>query len=161
MTTTYKGTVITNYIKGLIEDNRTTLIAGGIDAIYYGDQRVIAGGKVVCVEPTRKVRDYKSTGLHMRTDFDTSIIVYVGSGQGVEEVQFTADTLTESIEDLLNRDATPTSFGINGTQLGGLITNGFVSSSEHGYRIPSSQLVRANRLIFRSRTDGPLYIAPT
>jgi len=156
---TYKGSLITNYIIDLITDNKASLIQGGIDAIYYGDQRIIGAAKVVCVEPTSKTRDTAGTGFHMQTSFETSIIVYVTSGQGVEDVQLSADQLTEAIEDLVNKKATPSSFGLNGDQLGGLITQGWVSSTEHGYRIPSSQLTRANRLLFTGISREPIFVA--
>lgn len=155
---TYKGTVLSKHIQGLIETDRETLTPGGIDRIYYGDQRIIADGRVVCVEPTRKLRDYKATSMIMQTDFETSIIVYVGDDSGVENVQLIADELTEAIEDLLNIKASPSSLGIGGNQMSGLITYGWVSSTEHGYRIPSSQLIRANRLIFNSMSRTEIYV---
>ena len=93
MPLTYKGSVLSKYIQGLIEDNHVSLTPGGVNRVYYGDQRIIADGRVVCVEPTRKIRDYQATGMTMNTDFETSIIIYVGDDSGVENVQLIADEM--------------------------------------------------------------------
>ena len=145
--TTNKGTVITAYIVGLLEQNQTDL---NFDEVRKGDTRVINVGRLICVEPTRKLKRPVSTGHRFDSEFETSIIIYETGADGVEEVQNNCDELTEAIEALLDKDASPTSLGLGGTQLGGLISKGWCSSSEHGYRVPSSQLTRANRLVFYS-----------
>jgi hypothetical protein len=149
MTSTYKGSVLSTYIKDLLTANRNILSTNdrhgfGFDAIFYGDQRVLVVGRTVCVEPTIKRRKYNETGMRMETRLQTGIIVYCSSDQGQEIVQLTADQLCESIEDLLNTHASPKL----GDRFGGLIDSGWVSDIEHGYRIPAAQTTRANRIVF-------------
>ena len=153
MAPTNNGTTISLYIKQLIENKSVDY---GIDKVYYGDQRILADGVVVCVEPSTKTSEPYSTGQRMEHNFQTSIIIYVSGGYGIENVQETADLLLESIEDLLNKDASSASLGLGGTQLGDNITSGWCTSSQNGYRVPTSQTTRANRLIFSSKSRTSL-----
>lgn len=150
---TKNGSVISTYIKELIERNSVNF---GIDKVYLGDQRVLAHGTVVCVEPSRKASAPYSTSQNMNHDFQTAIIVYKSGDNGVENVQLEADQLTELIEDLLNKDASPASLGLGGTQLGNNITSGWCTNIDHGYRVPTSQITRANRMLFTSRSRTSL-----
>lgn len=159
MAQTYKGTKISIFIKDLIEANRSTLTRGGVNAVFYGDQRIIVGGKTVCVEPSRKIRSVRTTGHGFENTFETSIIIYSSGDQGVEQVQLVADELMEAVEDLVNLHASPASLGIGGTQFGGLIGQGWCEATEHSYRVPSSQTTRANRIIFTSKSRTSLYLA--
>lgn len=159
MTQTYKGSVLSLYIKSLIENNRAVL--GGVDKVYYGDQRVVVGGRSICVEPSLKTRELIHTGMNMQNNFETSIIVYVIKGSNVEDIQQDADELTERVEDLLHQNSTPDTLGLGGDQLGGRVIHGHVTGVEHGYRIPGSQLARVNRIVFSSMSRTPIYEAGT
>lgn len=150
---TKNGSLISKFLKELIEEDSPRL---DIDRVYLGDQRVLAHGTVVCVEPSRKTSAPYSTGQFMNHDFQTAIIVYKSGDQGIENVQFEADQLTEEIEDLINKSASAASLGLGGTQLGNNITNGWCTNIDHGYRVPTSQITRANRIIFTSRSRTSL-----
>lgn len=152
--TTNKGSSITRYI---IDDVISPKKAQWqIDRVYYGDQRILGDGTVVCVEPARNSSEPVTTSMGMRHEFETSIIIYThGGNDGNEGAQARADMLLETIRDELNKIASAAELGLGGTQLGGLITHGWCISEEYGYRVPASQLIRANRLTFSSmsRTD--------
>ncbi len=156
MANTHKGSVLTQYIIDLIENNEAEIYVHGIDKVFYGDQRIISDGIVICVEPTTKGRDYANTSTLIRTLFETTIIVYVAKDTGVQTVQQLADTITENLENFLNKEASPAAQGLGGDQFNGLITDGIVTSTEHGYRLPSSQIIRANRLLFSARSRTTL-----
>lgn len=144
---TGKGSVISTYIKTLLETNQQAL---GIDRIYYGEQRVLGAGVVVMVEPTRKNAVNATLGQIQNINMDTGIIIAVTGDEGVENIQLRADQLLEEIWFLLNKDSSPNSLGIGGTQLGGNVSYGWCTAAEHAYRIPGSQLTRINRILFTS-----------
>ena len=157
MVATHKGTVLSLGIIALLNVPANQTTVGGVNAVFYGDQKIITDTRLIAVEPSQKIRERRGTGLHMETKFETEIIVYVSGDGGVQSVQQEADEFTEAIEDLLNLNASNAGAGLGGDQLGGLITDGFVSSIDHGYRVPASQITRANRMIFSSRSRGPLF----
>ena len=153
---TYKGSVLTLALKTLIEQNAPSLYPGGVDAVRYGDQRIINVGRLICVEPSAKTRDFSGTTQLTTTLFTTNVIVYVSGDGGNEGIQQVADELTEAVEDLLNTAASNPNLGIGGDFLGGLINDGFVSQVEHGYRVPASRIIRANKITFSSRSRNIL-----
>ncbi len=149
MSLTSSSRVVALAIKDLIEDNQSKY---DIDRVYYGDQRIIGDGTVVCVEPFKKVAGPATVGYQFDFDCETSVIVYKVGSEGVQQVQEEADELTENLEIVINNICSPSTAGLNGTSLGGLISRGWVSGIEYGYRVPSSQTIRANRMIVSTLT---------
>lgn len=151
MPPTYKPSEITTYIENLLITNATSL---GLQAVHYGDQRIIAAVPAVCIEPAKTKREV--AGIPYQTDntIELTLIVYHTSLQGVELVQKAADEVTEAIEDLINADALGDVYG--GTLLGGQVHHAHFTSTEYGYRVLADEMMRANRMVLTCRSKTKL-----
>lgn len=145
MAETNKPSVVTQYGIDLITRKQSAL---GLNAIHYGDVRIVAAVPACCVEPARSREEYG--GLNMvENEFILSFIIYHTGTQGVEGVQKRCDEVTEAIRSLINQDALPPP---TGTLWGGLLYEGRASETEYGYRVLTDATMRANRMVFRGRS---------
>jgi hypothetical protein len=145
---TSKASVLTEYIwKQVLEPNRQLL---GIRAVYYGDQDTLPTSPIVCVIPATKRKDWANTGHKVDNVFEMSLLVYSTGLNDTGSIQHECDVLTEGVEDLLDLKSTPTSQGLGGDQLGGLITQGLCVGIEYGYKRFNDKLARMNRIIYRA-----------
>lgn len=153
MPQTNDGSVVTDYAIDLLELKKGII---GLRDIHYGDLRIIGSVPTICVEPARTLTEYSETGLQVTNQFDIGFIIYHTGTTGVEGTQRKADDITTKVRDELNKDARPVLQG--GTQFGGLLMDGLVTSIEYGYRILADEAMRANRIIFTGKTRTDLVI---
>lgn len=139
MSNTAKGSLLTEYLIAKLRAADSLELA----RVYYGDQEQIPEVPAVCVEPAVVLRELDGVPLRTRNEFTVSVLIYSASIEGVEEAQERADQVTEQIIDFINSDGIQSQFG--GTAFGGLVIYGYVNSSEYGYVVKDSKLMRANR----------------
>lgn len=151
-TFTYKGSVVAQAIKAFIESNKDEL---GIKAVYYGDQQTFAAYPTVCVEPAITSRDLSGMSYMTDNNFQVSILVYVASLDGIENIQEKCDSVSENIQDAVNAESIDAQFA-GGTRFGGIIVSGNTARLEYGYKMLSNRLTRCNRLVWQGFTKTRL-----
>jgi hypothetical protein len=143
MPQTYKPSLVTQHYVDLLIQNQRQL---GLNAVYYGDLKIIGAVPCVCIEPARMQRSWQGFPAQTENRMALRFIVYNTGNQGVEAVQAVCDNVTEQIIDLVNLDAQPLVQG--GTSAGGLIISGLVTETVYGYRTLLDETMRANSVIF-------------
>lgn len=152
MTQTYKGSVVTKYIRNLLEQNAGSL---GLRAVLYGDQEVIPKAPAACVVPAVLRRNFNQTGLQTDNNFELSILIYSSDLRAsTENIQEACDELTERVMDLINVKGSPANRGLGGDQFGGILMEALTIGIEYEYSQTPDKLMRMNRIIVsgRSRT---------
>jgi hypothetical protein len=152
MALTYRGSLVSTAIKDFVVSKQGTL---GIRAVYYGDQRVFPTTPAVCVEPAITTRELSGIPYQTDNNFTVNVLVYHTSSNGTESIQEACDTLSELLQDELNKESIAVQFA-GGTQFGGIIISGHTSRLEYGYKILGDQLMRCNRLVWSGFTKTRL-----
>jgi hypothetical protein len=133
-------TVVAQGIIDILERDKAEL---GIEDVFYGDQSLINGAAVVCVEPGVLQRELAGGGASNRTEniLTVFILVYIiGFAKGSNEsIRKENDELGERIATRLHEDP----------QLGGLVNSSFIHSIESGYRLRGDQTHRTARLTWQ------------
>jgi len=142
MPLTYKLSLVVNGMVSFFETQKSVL---GIKSVYYGDQTTFPDTPSLCVEPGAKSRELSGMTYRLDNNFRVFLLIYHTGIEGTRVIQQVCDAITEDVEDAINRESAPVSYG-GGTQFGGIITSGHVTSVEHGYRVLSDGLMRLNRL---------------
>ncbi len=153
MAETNDGGVITEYIIDLLKENIATL---QFKALHYGDLRILGAVPAICVEPAQATFTYNQTGTQTLNEFTVSVIIYHTGRTGVEGSQRHADTTTQKVKDVINKDIRSELNG--GTRFDGLLTSGLVSRIEYDYRVLADEAMRANRIIFEGESTTTLVI---
>jgi hypothetical protein len=141
--TTASHYAFNQYVMGVLTANKTTL---GLFDVFYGDQNLLPGSPVVCVEPDTKATELKNATRGVDVYFRTYVLVYVSFVASPEDNRKAADQLAEAIETLLNADA----------QCGGLVIHSMVEELTSGYATKSGTIVRASRILFTGRSVSRL-----
>lgn len=136
MALTKSSTAVAEALVNLFKDNFVAAGLNSPDDVYYGDEVKIPRYPSIAVQPSVQTRKFTSTGMKVDIDFTTFILVYHSSLSSPSELKREADERTEAIIDLLDQNR----------NLGGIVINGLVSSSEPGAVDTGGSLVRASRL---------------
>ena len=152
MAFTYKGSVVAQAIKRFIESNKEIL---DVKAVYYGDQSTFPTYPAVCVEPAITTRDLSGIPYQTDNNFTVSILVYVASLEGIENIQEKCDAVAEDVQDAVNAESVDSQFA-GGTRFGGIIVSGNAARLEYGYKMLSNRLTRCNRIVWQGFTKTRL-----
>lgn len=119
-------------------------VALGLQAVFYGDQKLIPSYPSVTVEGGPVSRELSGLGGKGRT---TNIIqvyymIYNAKLADIQATRKAADQLAESIMDTIHTDMT----------LGGRVIHGFVKAIEPGYVTRGADLLFASRLTWEGKT---------
>jgi hypothetical protein len=150
---TAKPSLLTEYLINLAKTKASEL---GLVAVYYCDQEYIPEVPALCIEPAQVVRELDGAPMRTTNEFLVSALMYCANVEGVENAQHDADLMAEAVADMFNQDGVaPGAASPDGTRFGGLVIYGYVQSSEYGYVVKSSKLMRANRMLIyaKSRTN--------
>jgi hypothetical protein len=108
-----------------------------IEAIYYGDERLIPSYPAVCVDPGPMTRMYTQTGFMTDNRIILYIIVYHGPVQTSEMNRKECDQLAVNLMNEIHTDLT----------LGGRVINGLCTELEPGATLTETQeFVKAHRI---------------
>lgn len=135
MTLTNSLFEVANALVTNLEANKTTL---GLYAVHYGDQSLLEGTPLACVEPDVKRRTLKNAQRGTELTMYCQIFVYISAVQSPELNRQASDQVAEDIEDFIHADRT----------LGGLLIHCMITELASGYATKAGTLIKTSRLQF-------------
>lgn len=137
--------VVANYLFNKMESVKDDLPTP-VQIVYYGDQKLLERTPAICVLPGPKSREFQGASLMTLNIFETTMYVYFGKIQDVQENLHACTTLAEAIEPIVHNDF----------NLGGNVTSVLCTANEPGLVTKMGDLMVASRLTFRSMSKTRL-----
>lgn len=150
MAHTDRCTVLSTYIKNLIDTNKVVL---NVDNVLYGDHDKIPSGITVvvyCADKERALDGVAMPGGRTMNEMRVMVVVYNNKVQDEATGRLEVDQISEEVENLLHQDTT----------MGGLIIHGFITRWDPGYKIRQGSMFRATQMTFVGRTKTNLTNIP-
>lgn len=145
-----KSTVVSQYIKNLIESNKVAL---GVNTVLYGDHLQIPGGITVVVNDGVKNRVLQGVaypGGRTRNKLNILITVYNNKTGDESTERLLVNQIAEAVEHLLHQN----------TLMGGNVLHGFVETWNPGNTFKAGSMFRSVQMIWVGDTKTNLTDIP-
>ena len=141
MSTVNSMVTVVDFVKELLENADL-----GLQDVFYGDQDFIPRFPAAVVEPNSLVEAPTTAGFSKENHFQVMVMIFHSQLGSSEVTKRECDLAAEAVKDVLNADR----------QLGGLVTWGYVSSTDYGYAMRGKQTIQATRMLYEAISKGPM-----